>query len=67
MIVDAATLAGELRRRKVGRPDLVRSLDDVAASTYVPGNLDDVPASFLVLAALSLSRPPPDGPADLRQ
>jgi hypothetical protein len=63
MIVDAATLADELRKRKVGRPDLVRSLDDVTASAYVPGEVKDVPASFLVLAALSLSRP--DG--NLRQ
>jgi hypothetical protein len=60
MIVNAAMLAGELRKRKVGRPDLVRSLDAVNASTYVPGNLNDVPASFLVLAALSLGRPAAD-------
>ncbi|MEY2565920.1 MAG: hypothetical protein QOE35_449 [Actinomycetota bacterium] len=62
MIVDSISLAHELRRRRVGRPDLRRSLTDRPTSTWVPGDLRDMPTSLLVLAAMSLARQPDPEP-----
>lgn len=57
MIVESTTLAGELRRRRVGRPALLDALDRADRSTWVPGGVDTAPTSLLVLAAMSLARP----------
>ena len=68
MEIDAPSLAREMRRRKIGRPELIGALDhlDPAArsTTWVPCDLSDAPPSFLILAALSLrgSRPAGSGP-----
>lgn len=55
MVVDTSALAAELRRRRLGRPELVSSLDASSGSTWLPGDLHQVPSSLLVLAAMSLS------------
>lgn len=57
MVIDTTELAQELRRRRVGRPALVDSLAASRGSTWLPGELDQVPSSLLVLAAMSLARP----------
>ena len=57
MIVQATTLATELRRRRVGRPALLAALDRADRTTWVPGEVDTAPTSLLVLAAMSLARP----------
>lgn len=62
MVIDTTELARELRRRRVGRPALVESLAASSGSTWVPGELHQVPSSLLVLAAMSLAgrgQPPP--------
>ena len=56
MVVSGPDVARELRRRRVGRPSLVREVDLVRRSTWLPGDLRTVPTSLLVLAAVSLSR-----------
>ena len=56
VVVNGAQLAHELRRRRVGRADMVATLDGVNRSTWLPAAPADVPTSLLVLAALSLSR-----------
>jgi hypothetical protein len=58
MIVDSVSLAHELRRRRVGRADLRRSLLGRPTSTWVPSDLRDMPTALLVLAAMSLARDP---------
>lgn len=55
MVIDANAIAEELRRRRVGRPALVNSLAASGASTWLPGELQQVPSSLLVLAAMSLA------------
>lgn len=56
MVVSGMEVARELRRRRVGRADMVATLDRVTHSTWLPADPADVPTSLLVLAALSLSR-----------
>lgn len=55
MVIDANAIAEELRRRRLGRPALVDSLATSRASTWLPGELHQVPSSLLVLAAMSLA------------
>lgn len=55
MQVDAAMLASELRRRRVGPRSMVQALHGVDHSTWVVGDLRSAPTSLLVLAALSLT------------
>ena len=56
MIVEGTQLAGELRRRKLGRPELRDSLSRTSASAWVPGaELNEAPSELLMLAALSLA------------
>ena len=56
VMVTAHELAGELRRRRVGRQALVDDVDRADAATWLPGDLRNVPSSTLVLAALTLAR-----------
>jgi hypothetical protein len=56
MIVAGTELAGELRRRRLGRPELRNCLNRTAASTWVPGAaLNEAPNELLMLAALSIA------------
>jgi len=55
MQVDAAMLASELRRRRVGPRSMVDALHGVEHSTWVVGDLRSAPTALLVLAALSLT------------
>jgi hypothetical protein len=56
MIVAGTDLASELRRRRLGRPELRDSLSRTSASTWVPGAaLNEAPSEMLMLAALSLA------------
>lgn len=57
MVIDTIELAQELRRRRLGRPELVNTLAASSGSTWLPGELEQVPSSLLVLAAMSLARP----------
>jgi hypothetical protein len=59
MIVDSVSLANELRRRRVGRAALRRSLVDHRTSTWLPGDLRDLPTALLVLAAMSMAQERP--------
>ncbi|MEA2685982.1 MAG: hypothetical protein QOE93_1177 [Actinomycetota bacterium] len=59
MQVEAAKLASELRRRRVGPRSMVDALQSVDATTWVLGDLRSAPTSLLVLAALSLTADPP--------
>lgn len=61
MVVSASMVARELRRRRVGRASMIDSLAATDRSTWVPGDLREVPTALLVLAALSLTRPPAPG------
>lgn len=56
MVVDGPNLAAELRRRRVGRPQLVDAVAVTTRETWLPGDLRAVPTGLLVLAALSLAR-----------
>ena len=56
MVIDSTALAQELRRRRVGRQALVDSLATSPGSTWLPGEIEQVPSSLLVLAAMSLAR-----------
>ena len=58
MDVHSKAVAEELRRRRLGRPELITSLEDSNRSTWLPGELEKVPSALLVLAAVSLARPP---------
>ena len=60
MVIDTTELAQELRRRRVGRAALVDSLAATSGSTWVPGELAQVPSSLLVLAAIALAQPSPE-------
>jgi hypothetical protein len=56
MIVEGTELAGELRRRRLGRPELRDSLSRTSGSAWVPGSeLGEAPSELLMLAALSLA------------
>jgi hypothetical protein len=56
MIVEGTALAGELRRRRLGRPELHSSLTRASGSAWVPGaQLAEAPTELLMLAALSLA------------
>ena len=56
MIVEGTKLAGELRRRRLGRPELRESLSRTSESAWVPGaQLNETPSELLMLAALSLA------------
>ena len=56
MIVEVAQLAGELRRRKLGRPEVRLRESRNSASAWVPGaELNETPSELLMLAALSLA------------
>ena len=56
MIVEGQDLAGELRRRRLGRPELRDNLSRTSASAWVPGaHLNEAPSELLMLAALSLA------------
>ena len=56
MIVVGTELAGELRRRRLGRSELRDCLSRSSASTWVPGaHLNEAPSELLLLAALSLA------------
>ncbi|MGH9157786.1 MAG: hypothetical protein ACRD1K_18560 [Acidimicrobiales bacterium] len=61
MHVDARTLAEELRRRRLGSVGLHHGLDRTSRTTWLPGELAQVPSGLLVLAAVSLvgRRPQP--------
>jgi hypothetical protein len=56
MLIYSSELAQELRRRRLGRPALISSLASSDRTTWLPGDLDKVPPSLLVLAAISLAR-----------
>ena len=56
MQVDGAMVASELRRRRVGRRQLIAEVEAVGRSTWVPGELRAVPTGLLVLAAVTLAR-----------
>lgn len=69
MQIDSSALARELRRRHLGSPGLHHGLEAAQRSTWVPGDLGQVPSGLLVLAAVSLVRgrrrdagPPGPGP-----
>ena len=56
MIVEGTALAAELRRRRLGRPELRSSLTKASGSAWVPGaELGEAPSELLMLAALSLA------------
>jgi hypothetical protein len=56
MIVEGTQLASELRRRRLGRPELRSSLSRASGSAWVPGaQIDEAPSELLMLAALSLA------------
>ena len=61
MQVDGATLASELRRRRVRPGPMLSALGYADRSAWVPGDLRAVPTSLLVLAALSLTDAAPSG------
>lgn len=56
MVVGGHELASEMKRRRIGRPTLVERCDRCGGTTWLPGDPATVPASLLVLAAMSLSR-----------
>ena len=62
MQVDGATLASELRRRRVRPRTMLSALGCAERCAWVPGDLRAVPTSLLVLAALSLTGGGPSGP-----
>lgn len=62
MVIDGTELAQELRRRRLGRPALVEGVAASARSTWVPGELAQVPSSLLVLAAMAMTRSRPEPP-----
>ena len=60
MIVAGQELAGELRKRRLGRPELRDCLSRTSASAWVPGaHINEAPSELLMLAALSLSNASP--------
>lgn len=68
MVVNGPMLASELRRRRVNPRSLADSVQGVARSTWLLGDLRETPTDLLVLAALNLvpdpmvdGRPAPPG------
>jgi hypothetical protein len=60
MIVEGTALAGELRRRRLGRAALHSSLTRTGSSAWVPGErLAETPSELLMLAAISLAETVP--------
>ena len=55
MVVGGHELATELKRRRIGR-GLVERCDRCDGTAWLPGDPTTVPASLLVLAAMSLTR-----------
>jgi hypothetical protein len=56
MIVKGTKLADELRRRRLGRPELRDCLSRTSESAWVPGaQINEAPNELLMLAALSLA------------
>ncbi len=56
VVVGGQELASELKRRRIGRSTLVERCDRCGGTTWLPGHPTTVPASLLVLAAMSLTR-----------
>ncbi len=56
VVVDGQVLAAELKRRRIGRSTLADRCDRCGGTTWLPGDPSTVPASVLVLAAMSLTR-----------
>ncbi len=56
VVVGGHELASEMKRRHIGRSTLVRRCDQCDGTTWLPGDPTTVPASLLVLAAMSLTR-----------
>lgn len=56
VVVGGHELASELKRRRIGRSTLVQRCDQCGGTTWLPGDPSTVPASLLVLAAMSLAR-----------
>ncbi|MEO5679060.1 MAG: hypothetical protein ABIS47_05255 [Acidimicrobiales bacterium] len=54
-MVGGQELAAELKRRRIGR-DLVDRCDRCEGTAWLPGDPATVPASLLVLAAMSMAR-----------
>jgi hypothetical protein len=61
MVVNGPMLASELRRRRVGPRSLADSVQGVARSTWLLGDLRSTPTDLLVLAALNLAPDPTAG------
>ena len=60
MVVDGGSVAAELRRRRLGRRGLAQRVAASPATTWLPAtdDLRSVSSDLLLLAALSLARPP---------
>ena len=58
MVVNGPMLAAELRRRRVSPRSLADSVEGVARSTRLLGDLRNTPTDLLVLAALNLAPDP---------
>ena len=56
MVVEGHELAAELKRRRIGRSTLAERCDRCGGTAWLPGDPTTVPASLLVLAAMSLTR-----------
>ena len=56
MVVAGPELAQEMKRRRIGRSRLVERCEHCGGTTWLPGEPATVPASLLVLAAMSLTR-----------
>jgi len=56
VVVGGHELASELKRRRIGRSTLVERCDRCGGTAWLPGDPTTVPASLLVLAAMSLTR-----------
>lgn len=56
MVIGGHDLATALKRRRIGRPVLVERCDRCCGTAWLPGDPSTVPASLLVLAAISLTR-----------
>lgn len=56
MVVGAHELANELKRRRIGKSSLAERCDRCGGTAWLPGDPTTVPASILVLAAMSLTR-----------
>ncbi len=61
MVVNGPMLASELRRRRVNPRSLADSVQGVARSTWLLGDLRSTPTDLLVLAAINLAPDPDTG------